>query len=319
MPSPTNPPCIGSCPLPPPETNPTLPFLGASLRMITLGSYSTRIRSPCAAAIPAMASLTSVSGVLINFLSLVFTAASAIAASSSLSAVGKTRRKMNVPIAFPINSPIAMAARLNASNPASKRGASTARITAPIASPPPPIRRMRFSRSSRERGRARRAGEGFAPRSPWALPICRFSWRDTFLSRACPRRFGRRQFRCVRTDRDGQVLVYHEVVDVSSKHSTDERHHGRDPDVEGRPGDRVRAVADQQHPDPGPEVTGRVQGCHLDRREEPDECRHHDANRQRRHIGGRRHAILDDPEDRNPQDCRDQDLGARPNPPRIDL
>src|ERR1700726_1257636 len=51
--------------------------------MITLGSYSTRIRSECAAAIPAMASLTSVSGVLISFLSLVVTAASAIATSYS--------------------------------------------------------------------------------------------------------------------------------------------------------------------------------------------------------------------------------------------
>src|ERR1700693_2175450 len=84
MPGPTNPPCMGSWRLPPPETSPTLPFLGASLRMMTFGSYSTRIRSAWAAAIPAMASLTSVSGVLINFLSRVVTAASAIAASSSL-------------------------------------------------------------------------------------------------------------------------------------------------------------------------------------------------------------------------------------------
>ncbi|GBC87762.1 hypothetical protein HRbin12_01780 [bacterium HR12] len=38
MPIPTKPPCIGSCPLPPPETIPTLPWIGASTRMITFGS-----------------------------------------------------------------------------------------------------------------------------------------------------------------------------------------------------------------------------------------------------------------------------------------
>src|SRR2546422_3810639 len=310
---------MGSWPLPPPETSPTLPFLGASLRMITFGSYSTRIRSPWAASIPARASFTSVSGVLISFLSLVVTAASAIVASSYLLAVGYTRRKKNVPMPFPISSPSAMAARLIASAPASKRGASTASMTAPIARPPPPISRMRFSRSSRERGRARRTGEAFAPRPSWALPICRFSWRDTFLSRACPRRLGRRHFRHVRTDRDGQVLVDDEVVDPGAKHSTDKRHQGRDPDVEVGPGDRIGAVPDQQHSDPRPEVAGRVQRSHFDRGEEPDQRRHDDADRQRRHIGGRRYAVFDNPEDRNHQDCRDQDLGARPNPPRIDL
>src|SRR5438132_1729464 len=287
--------------------------------MITLGSYSTLIKSAWAAAIPARASLTSVSGVLISFLSRVVTAASAIAASSYFLAVGYARRKKNMPMPFPISSPSAMAARLNASNPPSKRGASSASITAPIASPPPPISRMRFSRCARVRGRARWAGEGFAPRSPWALPICRFSWRDTFLSRACPRRLGRRHFRHVRTDRDGQVLVDDEVVNPGAEHSTDKRHQGRDPNVEVRPGDRVRAVADQQHPDPRPEVAGRVQRSHFDRGEEPDQCRHDDADRQRRHIGGRRYPVFDDPEDRNHQDCRDQDLGGRPDTPRIDL
>ena len=182
---PTYPPCIGSWPLPPPDTSPTLPLRGASLRMITLGSYSTRIRSPWAATIPASASLTSVSGVLISFLSRVVTAASAIAASSYLLPIGYTRRKKNIPMPFPIRSPMAMATRLIASAPASKRGASTASSTAPIASPPPPISKMRFSRCSRERGRARRTGEGFAPRPPWALPICRFSWRDTFPATCC--------------------------------------------------------------------------------------------------------------------------------------
>src|SRR5438105_4494489 len=173
--------------------------------MITFGSYSTRIRSPCAAAMPAMASLTSVSGVLINFLSRVVTAASAIAASSYLCAVGKTRRNMNLPIPFPISSPSPMATRLMIREPASKRRPSNATSTAPIANPLPPKSRSR------------------------------------------------------------------------------------------------------------------VQGCHLDRREEPNQRRHDDTDRQRRHICGGGHPVLDDPEDGNHQDCRDQDLGARPDPPRIDL
>src|SRR5881398_2815709 len=268
MPNPTNPPCIGSCPLPPPETSPTLPFLGASLRMITFGSYSTRIRSAWAAAIPARASLTSVSGVLISFLSRVVTAASAIAASSYLLVVGYARRKKNMPMPFPISSPTAMATRLIASIPPSNRGASTASITAPIASPPPPISRIRFSRCSRERGRARRAGEGFVPRSPWALPICRFSWRDTFPSRAGPRPFLRRH---VRPDRDRQVLVHDHVVDVRSERSTDQRHQRRNPDVEVGPRDRVRTVSDHEHPEPRSEVTGRIQGRHFNRREQSDQ------------------------------------------------
>src|SRR5713101_4553324 len=274
---------MGSWPLPPPDTSPTLPFLGASLRMITFGSYSTRIRSAWAAAIPAMASLTSVSGVLINFLSRVVTAASAIAASSYLFAVGNTRRKMNLPIPFPISSPSPMATRLMISEPASKRRASNATSTAPTANPLPPISRMRFSRSSRERVRGGRADEAIGPRPPFVLLSCRFSCREEDIELAARSRPLRHRLGHVRTDRDGQVLVYHKVVDPGAQRATDQRHQGRDPDVEVRPGDGVRAVADQQHPEPGPEVTGRVQGGHLDRREEPDERRHDDTDRQRCH------------------------------------
>src|SRR2546421_6168736 len=64
---PTNPPCIGSWPLPPPEITPTLPFIGASLRTMICCSISTRSRSEWAASIPANASLTTSSGLLINF------------------------------------------------------------------------------------------------------------------------------------------------------------------------------------------------------------------------------------------------------------
>ena len=38
IPMPTNPPCIGSCPDPPPETTPTFPCTGASFRNTTAGS-----------------------------------------------------------------------------------------------------------------------------------------------------------------------------------------------------------------------------------------------------------------------------------------
>jgi hypothetical protein len=37
MPAPTNPPCIGSWPEPPPETSPTFPWTGASARTMKLG------------------------------------------------------------------------------------------------------------------------------------------------------------------------------------------------------------------------------------------------------------------------------------------
>src|SRR6266536_140832 len=67
IPSPTKPPCIGSCPEPPPETRPTLPCTGASARTITFGSYWTRKRSAWAAAMPCRASVTTSSGLLISF------------------------------------------------------------------------------------------------------------------------------------------------------------------------------------------------------------------------------------------------------------
>src|SRR5688500_3900763 len=66
MPRPTNPPCIGSCPEPPPEMTPTLPWRGASARTTTFGSM-TRRRSPCAATMPASASSTTASGALMSF------------------------------------------------------------------------------------------------------------------------------------------------------------------------------------------------------------------------------------------------------------
>src|SRR5437588_3717320 len=317
MPKPTKPPCIGSWPLPPPETIPTLPFLGASLRMITFGSYSTLIKSPWAAAIPARASLTSVSGVLISFFSRVVTAVSAIAASSYLPVVGYARRKKNMPMPFPISSPSAMAARLIASFPPSKWGANTASITAPIASPPPPISRMRFSRSARERGRARGAGEGFVPRSPWALPICRFSWREMLPSSECSRPLCRRRPRHGRSDRHGQVLVHDEVVNPGAERSADQRHQGRDPDVAVGSRHRVRAIPDDEHPEPRPEVAGRIQRRHLDRREKPDQRRNHAADRHGRHAGRRRDPVFDDPEARDHQDRRDDDLSAGTDPPGI--
>src|SRR5712691_1021073 len=66
MPAPTKPPCIGSCPAPPPEMIATLP-VGASLRTTIWFSKSTRTRSGCAAARPASDSLTTSAGSLMNF------------------------------------------------------------------------------------------------------------------------------------------------------------------------------------------------------------------------------------------------------------
>src|SRR3954449_11025973 len=67
MPLPTKPPCIGSCPEPPPEMIPTLPGIGASTRTTTIGSWITRTLSPCAASTPSRASRTTASGSLISF------------------------------------------------------------------------------------------------------------------------------------------------------------------------------------------------------------------------------------------------------------
>src|SRR6185312_3047628 len=68
MPLPTNPPCRGSWPDPPPDTRPTLPDTGASARITSWFSMSTRTRPACAVAMPASASGTTVSGSLMNFL-----------------------------------------------------------------------------------------------------------------------------------------------------------------------------------------------------------------------------------------------------------
>src|SRR5438132_1017772 len=67
MPSPTNPPCSGSCPEPPPETRATLPCTGAPERTTIWASASTRRMSACAAARPASDSRTSAAGSLRNF------------------------------------------------------------------------------------------------------------------------------------------------------------------------------------------------------------------------------------------------------------
>ena len=65
MPLPTNPPCSGSCPDPPPDTRPTFPSYGAPRRTITRRSTST-FSSVCAAANPRSASATTVSGTLMS-------------------------------------------------------------------------------------------------------------------------------------------------------------------------------------------------------------------------------------------------------------
>ncbi|CAM5692545.1 hypothetical protein STENM223S_01823 [Streptomyces tendae] len=67
IPGPTNPPCSGSCPEPPPDTRATCPATGASRRAITLFSTST-VSSGWAAAIPRSASATTVSGTLMSIL-----------------------------------------------------------------------------------------------------------------------------------------------------------------------------------------------------------------------------------------------------------
>src|SRR2546430_7207674 len=283
--------------------------------MITFGSYSTRIRSPWAAAIPASASFTSVSGVLISFLSLVVTAASAIAASSYLlPAVGKTRPNTNLPIPFPISSPRPIAARLIPSAIGLKGGDSRASSTAPAAMPLPPSSRMRFSRWVGVRA-ARGRGGGSIPRPTGAFPSCRLSRRDTVLLRPRPRRLG--YLRGVRTNGSRQVLVDEPVVDPCTEKRANEREHRGDDDVEIRPRDRVRSVPDQQHPDARTEVTRGVQRCHLDRGKQADQSCHDEADRDRRQVGRRRHPILDNSEDADQQDRRDDDLGCDTAPHRI--
>src|SRR6478735_454124 len=62
IPRPTNPPCMGSWPAPPPETMATLPCLGASARTTICAARSTRRMSPWATASPARDSGTAFSG-----------------------------------------------------------------------------------------------------------------------------------------------------------------------------------------------------------------------------------------------------------------
>src|SRR5260370_13074155 len=66
MPSPTKPPCRGSCPDPPPEIRATWPFLGASWRTMIWFARSYRSRSGWAAVSPFRDSLTTSAGSLRN-------------------------------------------------------------------------------------------------------------------------------------------------------------------------------------------------------------------------------------------------------------
>src|ERR1035438_10478013 len=66
MPEPTRPPCSGSWPEPPPDTRPTLPSVGPPALVMTLFSMSTA-SDGCAAAMPASASVTTVSGEFMSF------------------------------------------------------------------------------------------------------------------------------------------------------------------------------------------------------------------------------------------------------------
>src|SRR3954453_6183506 len=67
IPGPTKPPCMGSCPEPPPDTIPTFPSTGASARTTNGGSYETRRRSPYASSTPSSDSRMTASGALISF------------------------------------------------------------------------------------------------------------------------------------------------------------------------------------------------------------------------------------------------------------
>src|SRR6478609_9683032 len=66
MPGPTNPPCRGSCPEPPPEMRPTLPCTGESARYTMRWVWSTR-SSGWAMAMPRNASATTSAGSLMSF------------------------------------------------------------------------------------------------------------------------------------------------------------------------------------------------------------------------------------------------------------
>src|SRR4051795_2103466 len=101
MPIPTNPPCIGSCPEPPPDTRPTLPCTGASPRKTTRFSWSTR-SSGWAAAMPRRASATTSAGSLMSFFircSWVWRRGSAAGLGAPLGGVGGPRGGGLVPSA----------------------------------------------------------------------------------------------------------------------------------------------------------------------------------------------------------------------------
>src|SRR4051812_29814328 len=67
IPRPTKPPCIGSCPEPPPETRPTFPTTGASRLTTREGATDTPTRSAWASGMPSSSSRTTSSGALISF------------------------------------------------------------------------------------------------------------------------------------------------------------------------------------------------------------------------------------------------------------
>src|SRR3954464_4684928 len=67
IPDPTNPPCMGSCPEPPPDTTPTFPSTGASARTTNGGAYDTRTRSPYANSTPSSDSRRTAAGELMSF------------------------------------------------------------------------------------------------------------------------------------------------------------------------------------------------------------------------------------------------------------
>src|ERR1700726_4322402 len=222
---------------------------------------------------------------------------------------------MNIPIPFPIKSPRPIAARLMPSRAGSKGLVTNASNTAPNARPPPPISKMRFSRWSRVRSTARGRGEGSIPRPPGALPSCRARRRDTVLLRPCPRRF--RDWNRVRTNRSRQVLVDEGVVDPGAERPANERHSGRHPEVEVLARNRVRAIPDDEPPDPRTEVTRGIQGRHLDRGKQADQGGNDEADRDRRQVGRRGHTVFNDAEDADHQDRGDDDLGSGAPPPGI--
>src|SRR5690242_4396946 len=98
---PTKPPCIGSWPLPPPLITPTLPWRGASLRITTLLSKSTRMRSPWAASMPCKASATTLSTLLISFFIIPLLLCTAVAVTVRCPRRDRLRRGGRPGVRFP--------------------------------------------------------------------------------------------------------------------------------------------------------------------------------------------------------------------------